>query len=107
MKTNTKVVSLVDETGDLLPPNMAKQFRAVQGGLEHLKGDAETIIIKLNKVGKTLNKNTTDLSKITEKVNSIEKAQKDHIAITKLAIEQIRQLGVIVNDLAKEISKKK
>jgi hypothetical protein len=107
MKPSAKVVQLRDEAGDLLPPNMAKQFRAVQGGLEHLKGDAETIILKLNKVGKTLNKNTTDLSKITEKVNSIESAQKQHIAITKLAIDQIKQLGVIVNDLAKEISKKK
>ena len=107
MKSSAKVVQLRDEEGDLLPPNMSKQFRAVQGGLEHLKGDAETIIIKLNKVGKTLGKNTTDLAKITEKVNSIETAQKEHIAITKLAIEQIRQLGVIVNDLAKTISKKK
>ena len=107
MKPNAKVVQLIDETGNPLPKNVAKQFREVQGGLEHLKVDAETIIIKLNKVGKTLGKNTTDLAKITEKVNSIERAQKEHIEITKSAIDQIKQLGGIVNELAKEISKNK
>lgn len=96
---NSKIIPLIDETGAKLPKNIATQFREVQGGLEHLKSSAETIIVKLDKVGDGINRHTTDLALITQKVKSIESAQKKHIEITISMIKSIKNLGVIVNSL--------
>ena len=103
MSAEGKVVPLVDETGAKLPQNAAEQFRNVQSGLEHLKGDAEVIIAQLKSVGHKLSEHTTDLSVITAKVNSIEEGQAKHMDITLSLINEVKSIGMVVNTLGNSI----
>lgn len=93
MSTEAKIKPLYDEDGYKLPKNMSVQFRHVQGNLEYLKDAADNISVELKGVNKKLKKNTTNLTDITDKVNSIEKRQIEHMNITKKSIEQIEELN--------------
>lgn len=108
MNKSAKIYELEDEDGYRLPKNVTSQFREVQGGIEHLKHAADTITDNLKGVNKKLGKNTTDLSLITDKVNSIDNTLKTHMKNTAASLDNIQDVNKavlsILTDIFKELN---
>lgn len=105
MNKAAKIYELEDADGFKLPKNVSTQFREVQGGIEHLKNAADTIADSLTGVDKKLSKNTTDLSLITDKVNSIDISLKKHMKNTGESLKNIHELNTTILSLLENIFK--
>lgn len=94
---------IVDAEGFRLPKNMSTQFRQVQTGIEYLKGSADNITVELKGVNNKLKANTTDLSEITKKVNSIDNTLKKHLQETKKSFRSLEKTNGALLDLMQTV----
>lgn len=103
MNKFAKIYDLEDEDGYKFPRNVSTQFREVQGGIEHLKIAAEVITEELKGVNNKLGKNTTDVSLITNKVNSIDSSLKKHMKQTAKSLDNLQDMNNALLNIMRDI----